>query len=253
MGLGIVEPVIPVANRIAVVRTRAVLARLALGGDALVVVIVERAGKHDAREQQRLAVRVPARRSRPGRKRRHPLRLPALGDVQHVNLADFVALAPRDEGDAPAVGTPRHVALARLGRGQTAGLVAAVRRDDPQIRRLVLRVIGRLDDREHDRLAVRTERGRADPLHEPDVFMGDGLFGRGVLRGRAGRKGQGREKKEYAQRRHAATKMSHGRMLRNEDVIRERAVYESTPKKSNCPYLIAASSHSMRMIVRFVR
>src|SRR4029077_11653446 len=62
----VIEPLIPVADREMLVGVHVVLARLALGGDLPVGLIVERARVDQRLEQDRLAVRPPPRLGGPG-------------------------------------------------------------------------------------------------------------------------------------------------------------------------------------------
>src|ERR1041384_6994858 len=146
MCLRVVEPFVPVANRKLLINTHAILLCFALSSDLLVCIIVSRTRIDRAHEQQRLSVRSPLGRARSRRKRSDTHGFAAVGDVEHINLADFVTFTPRRESNPAAASTPRHPPLATLAKRQPPRFRSPIRRDDPQIRNLILLVIRRLDE-----------------------------------------------------------------------------------------------------------
>src|SRR5439155_22265618 len=105
------------------------------------------------------------RRARAGGDVRDALRL-AAAEVEEVDLVLLVALALGGEGDAAAVGRPRHVALRRLRERDLPRLRAPLGGHEPEVARRFLLVVGRLVDAEDDPLAVRARRPAAQARHQ---------------------------------------------------------------------------------------
>src|SRR5688572_14711698 len=144
MPAGVLKPLVPVAYWKPFINARSVFERLTFGGDLLVGFVVgssriDRAGKY-----QSLPVRSPDRRSCAGRERCHPHGFAARSNIHHVDLTDLVTLALRRKCQPLTIGTPGSSRLAALAERQSTGAGACVRGDDPQIRNLVLLIIGRL-------------------------------------------------------------------------------------------------------------
>src|SRR5204863_281833 len=95
----------------------------------------------------------------------------AAAEFEDVDLVLLVALALRREGDAAAVGRPRHVALRRLRERDLPRLRAPLGGHEPEIARRFLLVVGRLVDAEDDPLAVGARRRAADARHQPESLV----------------------------------------------------------------------------------
>ena len=178
--LPILEPAVPVADREAVVDARVPLARLALGSDALIVRLEQRTRIVGAAEGDLAAVRRELGRTSAVGQRRQPLRL-AAAQVEQVELVGVVAVALGREDEPRTVRAPGSTALAACGARETTRLAAvgAARRDQPKIRDLRLRIVGRFGDRGDHPLAVRARLRRANPAHEPEVLVRDRAGGGG--------------------------------------------------------------------------
>ena len=181
--LAILEPAVPVADREALVLPRVPLARLALGSDALVVGLEQRARVVRAAEDELAAVRRELRATRAIGQRRQPTRL-AAAQVEEIQLLRLIALALGREHEPRPVRAPGHAALAaRRARETTRRLaLARLHGDHPQVRDLRLRVVGRFGDRGDHPLAVGARLRRADPAHEPEVLVRDRAGGGGGRR-----------------------------------------------------------------------
>src|SRR6185503_14516285 len=129
---------------------------------------------------------APHRRAGGERGGRDAPRLAAAGDVDDVDLRHLVVLAPRREGDLPAVGAPGGPALRRFVGGQPPRRGAAVGGDDPEVGDLLFLVVGGLGHGNDDPLAVGRDGGRADPLHQEEGLVGEGLLRRRGLGDRGG-------------------------------------------------------------------
>ena len=123
--LPVVEPMVPSANRERIVRANLILAVFLRGRRLPVLVVVRGVWIHGARKQNRLAVGPPLGT---GGARRHGRETRSLsaGQIEQVDLTDFVTLALCGEGNPPAVRRPRHVAFRRLRGGQASRLRAAI-------------------------------------------------------------------------------------------------------------------------------
>jgi hypothetical protein len=181
--LAVLEPAVPVADRETLVLPRVPLARLALGGDALVVGLEQRARVVRAAEDELAAVRRELRAARAVGQRRQPTRL-AAAQVEEIQLVRLIALALGREHEPRAIRAPRYAALAaRRAREPPRRLtLAGLHRIHPQVRDLRLRVVGRLGDRGDHPLAVGARYRRADAAHEPEVLVRDGAGGGGGRR-----------------------------------------------------------------------
>ena len=177
--LPILEPTVPIADREAVVDARVPLARLALGGDALVVRLEQRTRIVGAAEGDPASVRRELGRTRAVGEGGQPLRL-AAAQVEQVQLIGIVPVALGREREPRTVRAPSDTALTACGAGEPARLAAIgiARRDQPKIRYLRLRVVGGFGDRGDHPLAVGARHRRTDAAHEPEILMGDGA-GRG--------------------------------------------------------------------------
>ena len=154
---------------------RLVLLLLFLLGQALAVGVVAALGKDAAEIEQAAAVRGKARSLRPGGNARRALRLAAAGQIDHVDLRLLVVAALGREGDQVAVATPGRIRFAALACRDPARRFAPVGWDQPEIGNLFLLLVGRLEHRIDGIQAIRADRGRADPRHQPEILMGDGL------------------------------------------------------------------------------
>ncbi len=93
--LCVFNPLVPVTNRKLLVDACAIFLRLAFSRDFLVCLIITGARINRTREQQRSAVRAPLRRTSAGGKGSDSHCLTTACDIQHVNLAHFIAFTPR--------------------------------------------------------------------------------------------------------------------------------------------------------------
>jgi hypothetical protein len=175
----LVQPAIPVADGKAVVRPRRGLAVLHRLRRPPVRRVVQRSRIHVTHEQQPPAVRAPPRRPRPGRQRGHALRLAPLLHVEHVNLRHLVAVAAGRKRQPPGIRAPGRPAFRCPAVRELARLRHPVQRHQPEVRRLLPGVVGRLRHRHHRPASVRTWHRRPHPGHEPEGLVGDRLPGRG--------------------------------------------------------------------------
>ncbi len=169
------QPLIPIADREARVGAHVVFARFLFLDDLAHVSIVARVRVDVAREGDPRAIRRKLRQARTGADLRYALRFATDDEIEHVDLIGFIALTLRRKGDALAVHAPGLARFRRACLRQATRRRLAVSGDQPQIARLFVFFVRRLDYGEHRETTVRADCRSTDARHEPDVAMSDGF------------------------------------------------------------------------------
>jgi hypothetical protein len=103
----------------------------------------------------------------------YALGLTAAHDIEHVDLRRVVAIALRGKRDLRPIRTPIRPALRCLCLRELPRRRTAVERHQPQIRRRILRVVGRLHHGKDCPLPIRARHRRAHPFQQPKILVRD--------------------------------------------------------------------------------
>lgn len=169
--LAVVQPVVPIANRKALIHPRVVLPPFPLRRGLLVGLLARRSPIHTARKHQRFPVGRPRRVPRPRAQRRDPLGLAPRRNIQQVKLCLIVSVALGRKHDPRRIGRPTGPALRPARECDLPRCRRAIGSHQPQVRTRVLGIIRGLPHAEYRPLAVRTRHRRPHLLHLPHLLV----------------------------------------------------------------------------------